>query len=264
MLRPYDDIRPMIGLFDSGVGGLSVLRAVRKLLPSHDMIYLADSAYCPYGPLPLAEVRARSLACARWLVAHGAQLVVVACNTATSAAIELLRSELAVLVVGTEPGVKPAAEATRSGHVGVLATSSTLGGARLATLVERFAGGLTVHTVAAPGLVTQVERGELTSAYTRKLSSTYLKPLLGAGCDVIVLGCTHFPFLRPLIAELAGPSVTIIDTGPAVAAQAARLAAGQPSGSGALRFATTGEPSLVAGTVAAVWGVEMAVERAEC
>jgi glutamate racemase len=254
----------MIGMFDSGLGGLSVLRAVRELLPGHNTLYLADSAYCPYGPRPLAEVRDRALACSRWLVGQGAQLVVVACNTATSAAIELLRDELAVPVVGTEPGVKPAAAATRSGHVGVLATSSTLGGERLATLVERFAGGLTVHTLAAPGLVDLVERGELAGPRARTLVAAYLAPLLSAGCDVIVLGCTHFPFLRPLIAELAGPTVTIIDTGPAVAAQVARLAAELPSGAGGLHMATTGKPSLVAGSVAAVWGAALAVERAGC
>src|SRR5688572_24868795 len=130
----------MIGIFDSGLGGLSVLHAVRELLPEHDLLYLADSAYCPYGPRPLAEVRGRSLACGRWLVGQGAGVVVVACNTATSAAAELLRAELPVPVVGMEPGIKPAMAATRSGKVAALATSGTLRGERFASLVGRFAG----------------------------------------------------------------------------------------------------------------------------
>ncbi|MEI8167814.1 MAG: aspartate/glutamate racemase family protein, partial [Chloroflexales bacterium] len=148
-----------IGLFDSGLGGLSVARAVRAALPTHDLIYLADTAYCPYGPLPVAQVRTRALACARWLVGRGARVVVVACNTATSAAVELLRTSLAVPVVGMEPGLKPAVAATRTGRVAVLATSGTLTGERFARLVERFGARVEVRTVACPAMVRLVEAG---------------------------------------------------------------------------------------------------------
>lgn len=254
----------MIGLFDSGLGGLSVARAARALLPRHDLLYLADTAHAPYGPLPVARVRERALACGRWLVAHGAAMVVVACNTATSAAIEELRAALAAPVVGMEPGVKPAVAATRSGQVAVLATSGTLSGGRFASLVERFAGGVTVRTVACPAMVALVEAGELAGPRAEAVVAGYLAPLTAAGVDTLVLGCTHFPPLRALIAA-AAPGATIIDTGPAVAAQVARLAeaAGIAPGRGALRCATTGDPAAVAPALARVWGEAAPVERAE-
>lgn len=256
----------MIGVFDSGLGGLSVLRALRERLPEHNLLYLADSAHCPYGPLSPAAVQARCRACARWLLERGADLLVVACNTATSAAVELLRAELPVPVVGMEPGVKPAAALTRSGQVGVLATSGTLAGERFAQLVERFAEGVNVTTVACPGLVGQVEAGDLAGPRTRELVADYLGPLRERGADVIVLGCTHFPFLSPLIADLAGPDVTIIDTGPAVAAQAARLALqiGATAGGGELRCATTGDLAEVGPALARVWGAPLPLEHANC
>jgi glutamate racemase len=246
----------MIGIFDSGLGGLSVLRAVRGLLPGHDLLYLADSAYCPYGQRPQAEVRARSLACGRWLVGRGAAVVVIACNTATSAAADLLRAELPVPVVGMEPGLKPAIAATRSGQVAVLATSGTLQGERFASLLERFAGGTQVFTVACPDLVAYVEAGDHNSPQARAAVAGYLAPLRARGVDTIVLGCTHFPFLRPLIADIAGPETAIIDTGTAVAAQVARVSesAGDGPGHRDLRCVTTGDPAEVAGPLARVWG----------
>lgn len=252
-----------VGLFDSGLGGLSVAREVRARLPGHDLLYLADTAHCPYGPLPAERVRERSLACARWLVGRGARLVVVACNTATSAAVETLRAALPVPVVGMEPGVKPAAAATRSGRVAVLATSGTLRGDRFASLVERFAGGVEVRTVACPGMVALVEAGELSGPRAAAVVAGYVAPLAAGGVDTLVLGCTHFPPLRGLIAA-AAPGAMIIDTGPAVAAQAARLAAGVPPGAGAMRCATTGEPAAVAPALARVWGAPAPVERADC
>jgi glutamate racemase len=254
----------VIGLFDSGLGGLSVLRAVRARLPDRELLYLADSAYCPYGPRPLAEVRARSMACARWLIGQGAQAIVVACNTATSAAADLLRAELAVPVVAMEPGLKPAIAATRSGRVAVLATSGTLRGARFERLVERYAGGVELTTLACPALVDLVERGELGGPAARAVIEGYLAPLRSRGVDVIVLGCTHFPFLRPLIDELAGPAVTIIDTGPAVAAQVARVAAAlAPAAGGGLRCATTAGPAEVAAALMRVWGAELPLDQAQ-
>jgi glutamate racemase len=210
-------------------------------------------------------VRARSLACARWLAEQGAGAIVVACNTATSAAVETLRAALATAVVGMEPGVKPAVAATSTGRVAVLATSGTLHGERFARLVERFAGGVEVATVACPEMVQLVERGDLTSARARSVVAGYVEPLAAEGVDTFVLACTHFPPLRPLIAA-AAPAATIIDTGPAVAAQAARVAAaaGIAPGAGRMRCATTGDPAQVAPALARVWGAPLDVAHAGC
>jgi glutamate racemase len=255
----------MIGVFDSGLGGLSVLRAIRERLPAHDMLYLADSAYCPYGPRPFAEVRVRALACGRWLVAQGAAVVVIACNTATSAAAELLRAELRVPVVGLEPGLKPAVAATRSGRVAVLATSGTLRGERFNNQLDRFARRAQVLTVACPDLVGYVEAGDLNGPDVSAAVTGYLEPLRAQGVDTFVLGCTHFPFLRPLISNLAGPDTAIIDTGTAVAAQVARVAAavGLGPGDSTLRCATTGDPAAVAESLARVWGEPLPLAHAE-
>jgi glutamate racemase len=237
-----------IALFDSGLGGLSILREVRERLPEHDLLYLADSAYCPYGLRAPDEVRARALAIGSWMVDHGAELLVVACNTASSAALELLRAELPIAVVGMEPGLKPAATATRSGRVGVLATGGTLAGERFAALVERYADGVEVITQPCPGLVELVEAGELDGSAARSMVERYVAPLLERGVDTLVLGCTHYPFLRPTIAAIAGSRVAIIDTGPAVARQVARVAAqrGLRAGQGRARFWTTGDLPAVA------------------
>jgi len=229
----------------------------------HDLIYLADSAFCPYGPLPREQVELRAQGCADWLVAQGAQLIVIACNTASAAAAETVRASSNVPVVAIEPGLKPAIEATRTGRIGVLATSGTLRGERFANLVERFADGAEVHRVECPALVELVEMGELSGPRATALVAAHVAPLIAAGVDTLVLGCTHFPALHRIIAE-AAPMATIIDTGPAVAVQVARVAysAGLASGSGTLRCATTGNPATVAPVVAHVWGSELPVERA--
>lgn len=256
--------KPFIALFDSGLGGLSVMQHVRRLLPQHDLGYFADTAFCPYGPRPVAFVQERSLHVARWLVQRGARMIVVACNTASSAALELLRAELPVPIVGTEPGLKPAAAATRSGRVGVLATSNTLNGERFAMLAQRFAHGVKVLTQPCPGLVDAVERGDLASDATRALVQRYVEPLMTRGVDTLVLGCTHYPFLRPLIAEVAGPEVQIIDTGPAIAQQTARVAAqhGIAAGAGRLRYWTSGEPQEVAPVLQRLLGEQAPIEHA--
>ncbi len=208
-----------IGLFDSGVGGLSIAREVRHRLPRHDLVYIADSAWVPYGVRSPEEIRERSLLLSEWLVQAGVGIVVVACNTATAAAVPLLRERLTLPVVGMEPAVKPAATATRSGVVGVLATNGTLQSARFAALLDRFSTGITVLTRPASDLVNLVEAGVTEGDQAQKQVDDHVRPLVQAGADVIVLGCTHFPFLRDLIQQSAGPEVMIIETAHAVAMQ---------------------------------------------
>lgn len=215
-----------IGMFDSGVGGLSVLRAVRQLLPQENILFFADQVHVPYGPRPLAEVRAFSFAITRFLLNHGAKMIIVACNTASAAALHDLRQAFPdIPFVGMEPAVKPAAEHTRSGAVGVLATSATFQGALYASVIERFARGVTVYQDTCPGLVGQIEAGALGSPETRRILADALQPMLAGGIDTIVLGCTHYPFVIPLIEEIAGPGVRVIDPAPAVSRQVSRVLA---------------------------------------
>ncbi|MCC2655965.1 MAG: glutamate racemase [Panacagrimonas sp.] len=212
-----------IGVFDSGVGGLSVLRELRRLLPDEDFLYYADSAHCPYGGKSLVEIQARAAAITEELLAAACKLIVVACNTATIAAVEHLRANYPVPFVGMEPAVKPACALTRSGVVGVLATGAALGGEKFHRLVAQHAAGVRVITQPCPGLVECVEAGELDGPRVAELIGRYVKPLTRAGADVIVLGCTHYPFLRELVQNAAGPKVTLLDTGEAVARQTRRV-----------------------------------------
>lgn len=220
--RSVSNLGP-IGVFDSGIGGLSVLREIRRALPGEELVYVADSAHVPYGNKSSDYIRQRSFAITRFLAGQGAKAVVVACNTATAAAVQALRQEFGMPIVGMEPAVKPAAAATRSGVVGVLATVGTLESGRFAALLARFGAGVRVITQPCPGLVEQVERGDLVGSETRRLVEQFTLPLLRQGADTIILGCTHYPFLRSLISELAGPDVVVIDTGAAVASQLRRV-----------------------------------------
>lgn len=216
-------MRKPIGVFDSGLGGLSVVRELRRELPHEDFLYYADRAHCPYGGKPQAQIQARAVAITEELLESGAKLIVVACNTATIAAVEYLRASYPVPFVGMEPAVKPACALTRSGVVGVLATGSALAGDKFHRLVAEHAAGVRVITQPCPGLVECVESGELDGPRPRALLQRYLEPLRAAGADVLVLGCTHYPFLRPLIEAIAGPQVQILDTGAAVARQVRRV-----------------------------------------
>jgi glutamate racemase len=235
-----------IGVFDSGVGGLSVLNALRAQLPYENLIYLADQAHVPYGSRPLEEVRRFSEAIAGWLIGQGAKLVTVACNTASAAALRHLRERFPnTPFVGMEPAVKPAAEQTRSGRVGVLATPATFQGVLYASVVERFANGVTLLQDTCPGLVGQIEAGHLDGPETRRILEAALGPMLANGIDTVVLGCTHYPFVIPLIAEICGPGVRVIDPAPAIARQVQRVLDGKGmlNGSGLpgqARFYTTG------------------------
>lgn len=205
-----------IAILDSGVGGLSVWRQIRAELPHEDLLYAADSAHIPYGDKPPAFVRQRVHVLAEALVAEGAKALVVACNTATAAAVESLRERFALPVVGMEPGIKPAILGSRSGVIGILATSGMVRSNRMADLVQRFGHGKQVHIQPCPGLVEQVERDALDSTETLRLLQQYLQPLLDEGVDTLVLGCTHYPFLLPSIQRLVGKGVHIIDTAPAI------------------------------------------------
>lgn len=237
-----------IGIFDSGVGGLSVLREIRRLLPGEDFIYYADSGHCPYGGKSREAIQARAVAITDLLLARGAKLIVVACNTATIAAVEHLRASYPIPFVGMEPAVKPAVALTKSGVVGVLATGAALAGEKFHKLVADHGAGVRMITQPCPGWVEQVEAGDLDSPRTRELVAQYTRPLLAEGADVLVLGCTHYPFLRPRIAELAGPAVTLLESGEAVARQTRRvlerenLLAAREVGN--LQWLTSGDPAL--------------------
>lgn len=214
-----------IGVFDSGWGGVSILRALQQRLPGEDFVYFADSAYCPYGGKTAAEILARSMAITEHLLERGVKLIVVACNTATVAAVEPLRATYPLSFVGVEPALKPAVAATRCGVVGVLATGAALAGDRFHRLAAQHGRDVRVLTQPCPGLVEYVERGELDSPELRALLRRYLSPLQAAGADVIVLGCTHYPFLRGVIQAMLGPEVLLLDTGEAVARQTERVLA---------------------------------------
>jgi glutamate racemase len=216
-------LRP-IGIFDSGIGGLTVLRAIHQLMPDEPLLYLADQAHVPYGPRSLGEVRQFSEVITRYLLDQGARIIVVACNTASAAALKYLRQSFPeVPFVGMEPAVKPAAEHSRSGIVGVLATPATFQGELYASVVERFGQGVHLLQHTCPGLVQQIENGALDSGETRRILQEALEPMLEQGIDTVVLGCTHYPFVIPLIQEISGPDVRVIDPAPAVARQVQRL-----------------------------------------
>jgi glutamate racemase len=241
-----------IGIFDSGVGGLSVLNAVRALLPGEDLVYLADQSNVPYGSRSLAEVRSLSEGITRYLLDRGAKLIVVACNTASAAALHHLREVFPrVSFVGMEPAVKPAAEQTRSGVVGVLATPATFQGELYASVIERFANGVTVLQDTCPGLVMEIDSGDLDTPKVRAILEGALNPMLARGIDTVVLGCTHFPFVIPVIKEIAGPEVRVIDPSPAIARQVERLLEANglrvgEANAAQRRYLTTGDPEKMA------------------
>lgn len=218
-----EHLRP-IGVFDSGIGGLTVLHAIHQLMPDEPLLYLADQAHVPYGQRSLEEVRHFSRIITQDLLDQGSRLIVVACNTASAAALRYLRQVFPdIPFVGMEPAVKPAAEHTRSGVVGVLATPATFQGELYASVVERFGQGVKLLQHTCPGLVMQIENGNLDSAETRRILEEALHPMLNQGIDTVVLGCTHYPFVIPLIQQIVGPGVRVIDPAPAVARQVQRL-----------------------------------------
>ena len=254
-----------IGVFDSGVGGLSMLRHIRQLLPNERLIYVADSAHVPYGEKSREYIEARSLAIARFLQQQGADAIVVACNTASAASASTLRSRFDLPVIAMEPAVKPAVSATRSGIVGVLATTGTLASARFAALLERYAGEVEIVTQGCPGLVEQIETGELNSVHTRALIARYTEPLLARGADTLILGCTHYPFLASLISEVVGSNIVLVDTGAAVARQLQRRIQSELlsriSGAASVQFFTSGDVAQASRIMSLLWDGDVSVAR---
>jgi glutamate racemase len=254
-----------IGIFDSGVGGLSILRAVQRTLPGEEIIFLADQIHVPYGPRSLEEVRQFAFGITEYLLEEGAKLIVVACNAASAAALhDLRRSFPEIPFVGMEPAVKPAAEQTQTGVVGVLATPATFQGALYASVIERFANGVTVLQDTCSGLVAQIEAGELDGHETHHILKDALNPMLEQGIDTVVLGCTHYPFVIPLIQEITGPKVRVIDPAPAVARQVMRRLEtseqlNQEPGRKLTRFLTTGAPDQLQHLLTKFIGIQAAV-----
>jgi len=245
MLAPISDSAcAPIGVFDSGVGGLSVLRAIHAALPAESLIYCADSYHAPYGERDDAFVRERALAISAWLMQQGVKALVVACNTATAQAHHLLRQKFSIPIIGVEPGVKLAAESSSSRVAGVLATASTLRSEKFQRLLAAHAADCRFICQVGSGLVEAIERGETDSDTVTTLLNSYLKPMLDAGADTLVLGSTHFPFLEMAVRRIAGDQLRLIETGAAVARQLARQLAVQqlcapPNAKATLRLYST-------------------------
>lgn len=254
-----------MGIFDSGVGGLTVLEEIRALLPAESLCYVADSANAPWGDKPPSFVRERALVIARFLLDQGAKAIVIGSNTGTAGSAQALRSTLSVPVVGIEPGIKPAATATRSGIVGAIVPAAVGGSDRLASLLDRFGGNVQVIVQPVPGLVEHIEAADLDGPEIRRMVEGYVRPMLDAGADTIVLGSTHYVFLKPLLAEIAGRDVALIETGAAVARRLAQvleergLEAEGPDGDE--RFWTSGEPAVAERVMSALLGRPVEVEK---
>lgn len=248
------DSRP-IGLFDSGVGGLSIWQEVVRCLPHEATIYFADSAHCPYGPRPPAEIKKLSAAIVRFLLRQECKLIIVACNTASAAALASLRAEFEAPIVGLEPAVKPAVAATQTGRVGVLATAGTVQGYLFQNTTQRYAQGVEVHVQVGEGLVEQIEAGHFDTPETEALLRHYLEPMLAAQVDQIALGCTHYPLLMPLIRRIVAGRAAVIDPAQAVARQVQHTLRlqnlentppqTQPFNEIQYRFYTTGQPEVL-------------------
>lgn len=242
-----------------------MLRSVHQILPGEEIIFLADQAHVPYGPRSLEEVRRFADGITEYLLEQGAKLIVVACNTASAAALHDLRQRYpGTPFVGMEPAVKPAAEQTQTGVVGVLATPATFQGALYASVVERFANGVTVLQDTCPGLVAQIEAGKVDGHETRRILKAALVPMLEQDIDTVVLGCTHYPFVIPLIQEITGPKVRVIDPAPAVARQVMRrLEAGDQLNHDLARkptrFLTTGDAVQLQKLLSELLGIQTAV-----
>ncbi len=256
-----------IGIFDSGVGGLSVMQKIRELLPYEDLIYFADSAYCPYGVRPPETVHYRTSALCDFMISQGVKLIVVACNTASSASLNKLRQIYNIPIVGMEPALKPAAKITNNKKVGILATGVTIAGERFHSLIGRYANGIKVVSQPCPGLVELVEEGEVEGKRAEEMLKMYLSSLINENVDTIVLGCTHYPFLRPLIESIVGDQVKVIDTGEAVARRVTQVLMENDLNTpgtiaGSEKFYTTADPGKVYKVIKRLWNREITVKKA--
>jgi glutamate racemase len=259
MMKEVTRVSAPLGVFDSGIGGISILLEIRKVLPSENILYFADSAHCPYGDKPVEDIRARTLAITEFLIGQGAKAVVVACNTACSAGLDQVRKENpGTPIIGVEPAVKPAHEISGNGRIGILSTSLTLSGGKFSMLVEKFGDGIHLYTQPSSGLADLVEAGKIHAPETRALLEKYLNPLLEQGIDTLILGCTHYPFLKPVIEDICGSGIRLLDTGEAVARQTGRVLESRglrnsDGGRGTVTFFTTGDPSFVGRIIEGVW-----------
>jgi glutamate racemase len=262
----FMDAPEPIGVFDSGIGGLSVWNQLVKEIPDEQIIYVADSANTPYGTKSRAFITRRSREISRFLIGQGCKLIVVACNTATGAAITVLRREFDVPFIGVEPAVKPAARESKTGHIGVLATAQTFKGEHFKRSIGLFSQSVEVHERAGSGLVDLIEKGMLDTPETRELLKRYLSPMIDQGIDQLVLGCTHYPFLIPAIRDILPPGIRIIDPAPAVARQTRRVLEEQNGLNTVLpvignRFYTTGDPGILSKMIALLTGEMYPVTR---
>jgi glutamate racemase len=254
----------LIGILDSGVGGLSILREVRALLPAEHILFVGDQAHVPYGPRSIDEVRTFAEGIARYLIEQGVKIVVVACNAASAAALYHLRDVFPTMpFVGMEPAVKPAARDTKTGVIGVIATQATFQGELYASVVGRFAQDVQVEKQVCPEFVLLAESGDTDSPAAHETIRRRLAPLLDAGIDQLVLGCTHFPFLKDAIQAEIGPGVTIVDPSPAVARQVMRVLAdrgllNQRNEPGHTIYNTSGDPVVFRSVLRALLGDEIA------
>lgn len=248
-----------IGIFDSGIGGLSIARRIREILPNENLVYIADSFHAPYGDKSEAYIYQRSSSIVEFLLERKAKAVVIACNTATVSSIKELRTHYSLPLVGVEPGLKPAVFQTKSGIVGVMATTRTLESTSFATLSSNFSTRVKIEVQPCPGLMEQVEALSLEGDATEALIKKYVSPLLEKGADNIVLGCTHYAFLAPLIRKVAGPNVEIINTDLAVAKETARrleseLLLTTNTFPGFTEFWTSGESNTASKQISSLWG----------
>lgn len=250
----------MIGVIDSGLGGLSVLRELVRVFPGEKMTYVGDSAHCPYGTKSPEEIQERCFLLCDYLIAQGADLIVIACNSATIAAVGLLRAEFPIPIVGMEPAIKPAAKLSKTGVIGVFATEASLRGEKFHRLVSRHATGLRVIKTPCPEFVRLVEQGQLTGPEVDTAFRLYADPMLEKGADVLILGCTHYPFLYPRMRELLPPEVHLLETGRAVAKRAFDLR--ENSQPGSLSFLTSGDPAKIRGLLPKlIPGLTVDIER---
>ena len=254
----------MIGVIDSGVGGLSILREISARLPNHDLLYIADQVNLPYGPRPLSEVEQFSEGITHFLLEAGAKVIVIACNTASAAALYHLRERFPdVPFVGMEPAVRPATRDTQRGKIGVIATAATFQGRLYASLVERFAQEVEVIARACPELVLLAERGEPWTQDDYQLVADLLAELRAMEVDQLVLGCSHFAFVRPLLQAAMGDGVAIVDPAPAIARQVERVLNGATR-SGETRYFTTGDAAVFQRQIHQLLGIANAKVESLC